>query len=59
MEQNLDQEKPTNVSHSTTRDAASGYCPLEADRLSREKRRISSFDPDVNWETVKGADEEN
>lgn len=25
----------------------------------RKKRRISSFDPDVNWETVKGADEEN
>lgn len=23
------------------------------------KRRISSFDPDINWESIKGNDEEN
>jgi hypothetical protein len=59
MEQNINQEKPTDVSHSTTHEVTSGYCPLEAGRLRRERSRISSFDPDVNWENVKGADEEN
>jgi len=59
MDQKPNQKKPTEVSHSTIREASSGYCPLEADRLRIERRRISSFDPEVNWETVKGADEEN
>jgi hypothetical protein len=59
MEQAAAQENQTQVSHSTIHDVETGYCPLEAKKLRRKKRRISSFDPDVNWEDVKGADEEN
>lgn len=59
MEQGVAQEKQTQVSHSTIREIQSGYCPLEAKKQPRKKRRISSFDPEVNWENVKGADEEN
>lgn len=59
MEPKLTQEKQTKVSHSTIHEIQSGYCPLEARKIPRKKRRISSFDPDVNWEDVKGADEEN
>ncbi|MGE3760038.1 MAG: hypothetical protein AB7H97_19890 [Pseudobdellovibrionaceae bacterium] len=59
MEPITAQEKQSQVSHSTIQDTQSGYCPLEAKKLRRKKRRISSLDPNVNWEDIKGADEEN